>query len=118
MSLIALAARLLFQLPGDFDFPLTVCPTPGGQIGATELIMDVELVRLELDRKLKAGHRAFDIALLQQRLAQLVMRLAITRLELRDLAHQLNAPVDFLARQQGEAEVEPALNVIRVEGHL
>src|SRR5215212_4210354 len=63
--LIARGARLLFQLPGEFELLVAVGIAPGGEIRAAELKVDVRLVGREFRCGLKALDRAFHVAQLE-----------------------------------------------------
>src|SRR5215208_3925125 len=103
--LVARGARLLLQLPGEFQLPVAVGLAPGGEVGAAELKVDVGLVGRELRGGLKALDRALHVAQLEQRLAQLEVRVAEVGFVADDFAQESDAAVGLPAGQHDVAEI-------------
>src|SRR5215207_10975251 len=115
---VARGARLLLQLPGEFQLSVAVGLAPGGEVGAAELEVDVGLAGREPRGGLQALDRALHVAQLEQRLAQLEVRVAEVGLVADDLAQKSDAAAGLLAGQQDVAEIVSGLNVGGIEGQL
>ena len=102
---ICQAPFFFFQLLCDLELALAIRLAAGREIGAAQLIVDIGSIRLELYRSLQMFHRSFDITLLQQNLAQFIMRIGIIGLAGNHFLHQLNAAIRFLIRQEDIAKV-------------
>src|SRR6185369_8237324 len=93
---IAFRPRLFLQVFRDLQLVLAFFLSSGGDVGATQLVMNVRLIRLEFRGGFEVRYAAGDVALLQQRLAEFVIRVGVSRLLLNDFTHQLDAALSLL----------------------
>src|ERR1043166_634990 len=113
-SLIRLLTRFFFQLFRDLELALALSFAAGGDVGATELIVNVWLVRTQAHGDLEIRDAAFHVAFLKQRFAQLVTRVGKLRLLAHDLAHDRDASLRLLLGQQDVRKVILRLKVVRI----
>src|SRR6266498_215039 len=80
--------------------------------------MYVRFVRLQFRRNFEIVESSFDIATLEQSLAQLIACVAEIRFDLDHFSHHLDALLCCLLGQQNVAEMILGLNVVRVQSQL
>ena len=90
----------------------------GGNIGSTELVMNMWFVRRQLGRHLQIAESVRDRTLLQKRFAQLVIGVGEIRLCLNNFAHQFDARSSLLLGKQHKTKMILGLQVARIQGQF
>src|SRR6267142_4377824 len=117
-SWIRLPALFLFQLARDLEMILTFRFTPCGNISPAELVVHIRFVRRQLRRHLEIPDCVFNLALLQQRLAEFVMCVSEIWFALNHFAHQLDSGRSLLLSEQHETQMIFGLHVVRIQGQF
>src|SRR5712672_3212428 len=78
----------------------------------------MSFIRIELCGCLKTFNGPNNVALLEQRLSQLVMRISELGLRCNDLAHQLDASWKILSREADVAKIILGLQIVGIQRQL